>query len=500
MTASKIFLSFCSAFIFGIFLNSFFEISLIIILIFLIFALILISLFWQHKKIVILGLSFLFMLLGIWRTLQVEEKISKSELQIYNDTKETIILTGNVISEPDIREKTIKLKIGNCKLKINDNWQDVSGAILITTNRYLEYQYCDKLKITGKLKSPQNFEDFNYKDYLKKDGIYSLMDFPKIELLKRGDCQNFSAKVFSRILKIKNYLREVIEENLSPPQSAILSAMLLGDKRKISQEWKEKLNITGLRHITAISGLHVTVLTIILMNILLALGFWRQQAFYFAIIFLFFFILLTGLQPSAIRAGIMGGLFLLAQYLGRMNSSFQAIFFAGAIMLFQNPLLLKLDLGFQLSFLATLGIISLSSIFQDWLKFIPWQNIRSILAMTFSAYLFTLPILIYNFGYFSLVGLITNLLIVPTLYWIMFFGFIFVVVGLIFPFLAWLLSFLVFFLLSYLTFIVDIFSRLPFAALSFRNVHWLFLLIFYLILAIFTWRAREEQRLKFLKY
>lgn len=500
MSPSKIFLSFCLAFILGVFLSSFFQISLILIIIFLIFSLILISVFWSYKKIVILGFSLLFLLLGVWRHLQIEEKISKSKLQIYNDKEETIILTGNIVSEPDIREKTIKIKVGNCKLKINDNWQDVSGAVLITASRYPEYQYCDKLKIVGNLKSPQVFEEFNYKDYLKKEGIYSLMDFPKIELLRREDCQGFSSKIFSQILKIKNRLNEIIEENLSPPQSAVLSAMLLGNKRKISQEWKDKLNITGLRHIIAISGLHVTVLTVILMNILLALGFWRQQAFYFTIIFLFFFILLTGLQPSAIRAAIMGGLFLLAQYLGRMNSSFQAIFFAAAIMLFQNPLLLKLDLGFQLSFLATLGIISLAGIFQDWLKFIPGQNIRSILAMTFSAYLFTLPVLIYNFGYLSLVGLITNLLIVPTLYWIMLFGFVFVIAGLIFPFLAWLLSFPVFFLLSYLTFIVDIFSRFPFATLSLKNIPWIFLLIFYLFLAIFTWRLRENQKLKFLKY
>lgn len=488
----------------------------------MIFGLILISVFWPHKKIVILGFSFLFLLLGIWRYQLAEIKISKSKLQIYNDKGKIITLVGIVSAQPDIQQKSQKLVIKIKKMQnllalthesngfFEENLErshpfwEKSGTywerVLVTTNRYPEYQYCDQLKITGRLKNPQVFEEFNYKDYLKKEGIYSLMDFPQIELLKRGDCQGFGSKIFSQILKIKNQLSEVIEENLSPPQSAILSAMLLGDKRKISQEWKDKLNITGLRHIIAISGLHVTVLTVILINVLLALGFWRQQAFYFAIIFLFFFILLTGLQPSAIRAGIMGGLFLLAQYLGRMNSSFQAIFFAGAIMLFQNPLLLKLDLGFQLSFLATLGIISLAGIFQDWLKFIPGQNIRSILAMTFSAYLFTLPILIYNFGYLSLVGLITNLLIVPTLYWIMLFGFVFVIAGLIFPFLAWLLSFPVFFLLSYLTFIVDIFSRFPFATLSLKNVPWIFLLLFYLPLIIFTWRLQEKKKLAFLKY
>jgi competence protein ComEC len=300
-------------------------------------------------------------------------------------------------------------------------------------------------------------------------------------------------------LDFKNKLRESIEQNLSPPESSILGAIVLGDKRKISEEWKTKLNFAGVRHITAISGLHVTILTSILMTLLIGLGFWRQQAFFGAILITILFIVMTGFQPSAIRAGIMGGLYLLAQYFGRLNTSSRTIVFAAALMLFLNPLLLRLDVGFQLSFLAMLGIIYLSPFFQNWLKFIPWLQVKSILAMTFSAYFFTLPILIYNFGYFSLIAPITNILILPSLPFIMGLGFIFALAGIIFQPLGWILSWPCWLLLTYLIKIVDFSSSSSLSAYTLK-ISWAWLPISYLILGVITWRLQEKQKLKFLEY
>jgi len=474
----------------------------------LILGILLISTLWSHKKIVVIGFCLLFLVLGIWRHQATELKIINDELRKYNDLDQKITLIGIVLDESDIRERSIKLTISSEQLTANNEQLKIKGRILITTNRYPEYQYGDKLKITGELKTPQVFdpkslkatgspateggigEDFNYRDYLKKDGIYSVMNWPEIEIAEKNQ-GNF---VYAKILSFKNKLRESIYQNLSPPQSSILGAMILGDKRQISQEWKGKLNITGVRHITAISGLHVTVLTTILMSFLLALGFWRQQAFYFTIILITLFIVMTGLQPSAIRAGIMGGLFLLGQYLGRLSVSSRAIVFAAALMLVQNPLLLKLDVGFQLSFLAMLGIIYLLPAFRGWLKFIPWENPKSILAMTFSAYLFSLPILIYNFGYISLISPFTNLLIVPLLYWIMLFGFIFALSGIIWQPLGWIFSLPVWLLLTYLVKVIGFFSQ-PWAFKILENVSWIWLVISYLILGYFAYQLNKRKGL-----
>lgn len=504
MVASKIFLYFCLSFIGGIFIGSFSLVFQPVLLAILIFGILLISVFWKYKKFVVVGFCLLFLALGIWRHQGVELSVMNNGLRKLNDSKENITLLGIVATEPDIREKSIKLTLDNLVLETKGNGGKslpISGRILVTTWRYPEYEYGNRLKITGQLENPPIFEEFNYKDYLKKERIYSVMSWPEIELLTKETPSSVLEQGYAKILQFKEELRESIYQNLSPPQSSILGAMVLGDKRKLTDNLKEKLNIAGVRHITAISGLHVAVLTSILMTILIAFGFWRQQAFWFSAILIALFIIMTGFQSSAVRAGIMGGLFLLGQYLGRMGVSSRSIVIAAALMLAHNPLLLKLDVGFQLSFLAIMGIIYLVPVFQDWLRKIPAMfQLRNILAMTLSAQVFTLPILIYNFGYLSLVAPITNILIVPLLPFIMLLGFVSGLTGIIFQPLGWILSWPAWGLLTYLVKVVDWFSGFSLTYLTIENIHWIWLIILYSILGFITWRLQEARKLKFLQY
>jgi len=495
MTPSKIFLYFCLSFIIGIFLNSFFNIGQVVLLGFLILAIFFIAVFWKRFNLGIIGFCILFLILGIIRYELAETKAVNSEIQKYND-KDTVIFSGIVSAEPDIRENHIKLEIDNIFFNDNDLNKKAEGKILITTEKYSGYEYGDKLKITGKLQTPQVFDEFNYRDYLKKDGIYSVSYYPKIELADRGQ----GSFIYSQILSFKNNLREVVYKNLSPPQSSILAAMLLGDKRQISEEWNEKLSYAGVRHLTAISGMHITILTAILMSFLIGLGFWRQQAFYLTIILIFLFIIMIGLQPSAVRAGIMAGFFLLGQHLGRLNISSRAIIFAASLILFFNPFLLALDIGFQLSFLAMLGMIYFLPLFRRLLSFLPdFLELKDIFSMTISAQIFTLPILIYNFGYFSAVAPIANILIVPFLPFLIGTGFIFVLTGVFSNFLAWIFSLPVLFFLSYLIKIVDFFSGLSFSV-YFVEIPWFLFLFFYAVLAFIIYRFNKKQRLDFLNY
>ena len=455
---------------------------------FSILGILLISVFWKYKKMAIIGFCLLFLMVGVWRHQQ-------AELKIIHPLAQNITLIGTVVSEPDIRENRIKLTVETEK---------IPGKILVTTERYPEYQYGDKLEITGELLTPPAFEDFNYRDFLAKDGIYSVMYRPQIEPIKQQDRDPISI-FYAKILEFKDKLRKSIEQNLSPPQSSILGAMILGDQRRMSEELKEKLNITGVRHITAISGMHIVILSVILMQFLIGLGFWRGQAFYLTLAFIVLFIVMVGLPSSAIRAGIMAGLFLWAQKIGRLSTASRALIFAGAGMLALNPLLLRLDVGFQLSFLAIIGIISFAPIFQNWFKKIPdnlfgFIKLRSIIAMTFSAQIFTLPILVYNFGRISLIAPITNILILPLIPFILGIGFLFGIVGTVWQTLGWVLSWPAWLLLTYLFTIVDWFSQIPLAALTLQNVHWAWLAIAYLVLGSIAWWLNEREKLKFLKY
>ncbi len=246
--------------------------------------------------------------------------------------------------------------------------------------------------------------------------------------------------------------------------------MILGDQRRMSEALKDKLNITGLRHITAISGMHITIIALILMQFLLMLGFWPNKAFYITLTFLFLFILMVGLPASAVRAGLMAGVFLFAQKIGRASSSFRLLVLAAALMLVFNPLLLRRDVGFQLSFLAIAGIIFLAPRLQWRLKKIPeykFVNLRSIISMTLSSQVFTLPILIFSFGRVSLVGIFANVLVVPLLPFILPAGFAAGLAGIIWQPAGWLFSLPVWLLLTYVVKIVEWFSFLPLASISF---------------------------------
>ncbi|MFH1423384.1 MAG: ComEC/Rec2 family competence protein [Candidatus Nealsonbacteria bacterium] len=485
MTASRIFLYLCLSFVAGIFIGPIFFPLQPLLLGFLILGVFLtsvpLSLNFKKKAVfVCAGFCLLFLALGVWRHQQVLSDIPQIK-------EENVSFTAIVIKDPDIRETSIKLTLRG----VGDPL--IEGKILVTTSRYPEYQYGERLKITGKLETPPVFDGFNYRDYLKKDGIFAVMSWPKIEVLGAGA----GNPVMSLLLSFKNKFKESIRRFISPPESGILEALVFGDEGGISKEWREKLNFTGTRHIAAVSGMNISIITILVLNVFLGLGLWRKQAFYFSAGLIVLYILTIGAPASAVRAGIMGGIFLFAQYLGRLSSASRAVVFAAAMMLFFNPLLLRLDIGFQLSFLAILGIIYLQPSFTKWLKHLPdfkFFPLRATLAATLSAQIFTLPVLIYNFGYMPVLSPVANILIVPLLAPITIIIFIFGLASMFFWPLGYVLSWPVWLAIAYLTSVIDVFSKFPFASLVITNIHWSCLLLSGMILGFLAWRLNKKPK------
>lgn len=488
MTYSKIFFYFCLSFIIGIFVGSIFFISRTFMFGFLFLSalVILIFLFRKYKIAAIVSFCLIFFLLGLWRYQSAELRIKNQELTKYNGQE--IILLGKILTEPDKRENTVQLIVNTEKIAFGEKIIATSGKILVKTNKYPEYNYADLLIIKGTLKEPEIFDNFNYKDYLAKKGIFSLIEWPKVDVVKKENYSNWWQFSYAQILRFKNKVRENISQYFSSPQNTLLAAMLLGDQSTMSQDLKEKLNITGLRHITAISGMNISILCGILMSLLLGIGFWRNQAFYISLVIIFLFVVMIGFQASVARAGIMGVMFLLGQKVGRVSVSSRAIIITATIMLVITPTLLRWDVGFQLSFLAMLGMVFLVQPFEKILKFIPQEkliNLRSILATTFAAQIFTLPILIYNFGRVSLVSPLTNVLILPVIYWVMIFGFLFGILSAVWSGFGWIFLWPCWFLISYSMKIIDVFSQ-PWAAKTIASIPWIWLIFLYLLLGIFT--------------
>jgi competence protein ComEC len=490
----KIFLFSCVSFIIGIFIGFVLQNYLWPIGAFFISCLVIFFFFAKKSKWIIIFCA-LFFILGYLRAEFLQSNDFGNRFGDYFGIEAEI--KGIIIKEPESGQKNQKIVV-----ELNEiNGQDIpeKGRALIFAAPYPKYEYGQGISIIGKIEEPPFIEDFDYKEYLSRQGIFAVVFSPEITIVSDNNRLSFIREIFKKILIVKSFLRENIYKNFSDDDSNLLTAMILGDNSRLSDEQQEILNKSGIRHLTAISGMNITILVNILMFVFLAIGFWRKQAFLFTIIFILFFVILTGLQPSAIRAGIMGFLYLFGQIIGRQNDSSRAIFFGAAIMLAFNPFLFK-DAGFQLSFLAIMGINYLFPVFSKWLRGVPnVLGFRNILAMGFAAQIFTLPILIYNFGYISIVAPITNILVIPISSLLIIFGFLAIISGtishilsLVFIFPCWIFS-------NWTQLVSRFFAFSPFSSINLK-ISWIWIIIYYVFLGYLIWRWKKSHRFQILGF
>ncbi len=453
------------------------------------------------KKEKAIFLFFVFMVLGAIRANYMLYSLKQSELLFFNDKNMEVVFSGKIDKEPE--EKTLNQKlVVEIKEIIEHGLKEspqapffkTTGKVLVLADKKTEYMAGEKIIVKGKPESPKNFDEFDYKNYLEKQGILSVIKNPeKIE--KTADAPIY----FRAVFKIKEKLRKIINEGLVFPKSALLGAIVLGDKKEMPDYLKESFNKSGTRHITAISGMHIAILMNVLMAIFIGLGIKRKISGLTVMLFILFYLFLIGFPASAIRASIMGAGIILAQIFSRMPDSIRFLLFAAAAILLINPFLF-FDAGFQLSFLAALGINYLSPFFNKKLKKIPKNfGIRSVLSMTFSAQIFTLPVLFYHFGYLSLLSPVANVLIVPTMPLVLAMGILGIIAGLIFLPLGFLVFIPLSFILGYVIFISDLIAAIPFFAINAR-VSLAVVLVYYLLLALFVHHQKRKERFWFLEY
>jgi len=485
MTPSKILFFLCLSFVTGIFLELIIRIPQIFVCGFLLLGIIFVfSAFFTKRIGFVLGFCVLFLAMGILRVQISEFNIANDKLSKLNGAGQ-VTLTGIIYDEPDVRDTSQKIKV-----KVGDS------IILVTTKIYPEFKYLDNIKLIGKLEAPQVTDEFNYKNYLLKDHIYSVMAFPKISAIsgpRSAGEVNIFQKIYSKILFAKEKLSQSIQQISLPPHSLLLEGIILGNNKNITQDLRDKLSNSGLRFLTAISGVHVIILSAILVSLLMFFGFSRISASSLSLIFIWLYIVITGFSASGIRAAIMGSIFILAGVLGRQNTSSRTIILAASLMLLQNPLLLIYDIGFQLSFMASMGIIYLKPLLDFLFKKLFKDNLKEltdILAATFSAQIFILPLTIYNFGVLSLSAPIASILILPVMPWILSFGFAFSIVGIFSNFLGSILYIPCYILITYFLKVMDLLSQPQFAKSI--NISWLWIAIFYVLIFSSTYFLNKK--------
>lgn len=408
-----------------------------------------------------------------------------------------------VAEEPDIRDRSCLLTFSASGIIVNDERKEVSGTALIQVPRYPAYRYGDVLKITGKLETPEPFDNFDYKTYLARQGIYSVVYYPKVEVLGQGE----GFKPLQWIYSLREQLSASLARALPEPQGSLAQAILLGLRGNIPDSLNEAFSRTGTAHLLAISGLHMSIIIAILLSLGILL-FGRQHSIYIwlALALIWLYALLTGMHPPIIRAAIMGSLFLIAEYLGRQRSALIALTFAAAVMVGIQPQLLW-SVSFQLSFLAMAGLILFYPYFQAWGrkgvallfknkgKIVPTASIITDgFAATLAATIAVGPLIAYNFGIVSLVALPTTFFSLPALPAIIVTAALVAFVGLFALLASQILGWLAWLFLSYLVFLVQGFAVLPHSSLEVTTIStwhiWGYYAILAGVIACFNYRTK----------
>lgn len=491
LTKSKIFFLSTLGFLGGIILRSLWSLDFFIAFIIFIVSIVLLAIFKSQQRTTIVGLILLGCSLGITRYIIELPKDSIQEIKNYNN--QDVNFVGVVVEEPDARIDKVKLTVEAGQLTPDPSLQiegsnAVRGRVLVTVPLYPKYNYGDKLEISCYLKDPEPVEDFAYDKYLARYGVYSICKADSVKLIYSHQ----ASKIKETILGFKNYTLKIINQILPEPESSFLAGLLVGARQSIPEEVTLAFNRTGTTHIIAISGYNITIIVSVLMSLALGLGLSRKRSWIAIVTGIIFFVILTGASSSVVRAGVMGLVVILARQVGRPSQMKNILSLTALLMVIANPFVLMFDIGFQLSFMATLGLVYLSPILEKYFKKLPEKfGLKESLVSTISAIIMTTPLSLYYFGRFSIVAPLANMLVLPVIPLAMLIGFINVLIGMFSIGLGQLFGWISWVVLKYVIAILSLLSSWQWASVEVPKMTGIGIVVFYGILIWFILRNKR---------
>ncbi len=422
--------------------------------------------------------------LGAFRVAIADQERDQSALRSLANT--TTVVTGIVGREVDRRLDAQRLTVTVTSVEQNGAAASLHERLLVTTGLFPEFAYGDRLRIRCRLAAPEPFDRFAYDDYLALSRIYTVCRSPLITLLEHGR----GNLLVHRILQTKTWFLDRLNTFFPEPQASLIAGILVGARRAIPPDLQTTMQRVGLTHIVALSGYNITIIVTMVFVLALHLGMGRRRAFWVIAAVLVSFLVFTGAPSSVVRASVMGVLVLIARRVGRMGRIWYALIFAATVMTLLNPRMLLHDAGFQLSFLATIGLVSVAPLLEPRLRWIPQTlGLQETMAATLGATIMTTPLIALQFGRMSLISPLVNAMVLPTLSIITILGFAAVLVPLVGPMLApavWLL-------LAYLISVSEWFARLPFASVPVPELSPAVLVVCYAVLILFLARWNTHQ-------
>lgn len=418
--------------------------------------------------------------LGLLRTQYYEQSFLYA---LSDELNNEVSIIGEVIKDPDKRSNLQMVSV---------KYEDT--IVLVSTDLNVPVSYGDKVQVSGTLKLPEAFttdlgRTFDYPGYLKAKGVEYTISFADVVVVEVGAGNYF----VGALLSVKHSFMNQLDQVLTEPEGALADGLLLGLNQGLGDQLEEDFRRSGIIHIVVLSGYNI-MLVVTFVIFLLSFFMRKKWRLVFGLLAILSFALIVGLSATVARASIMASLLLFAQTFGRTYDVLRALLVAGFVMLIINPYLLFFDIGFQLSFMATIGLIAV----------LPWlsaneqpevlTSVRGYVVATVATQIAVMPLLVYHIGEVSVVSVLVNVLVLPAVPFAMLGAFLAGISYAVVPMLGLAIGLLTGYLLTYIIIVAQWFSSLPFATITFTEISFWWIGILYVGIGYGYWWSMLKEK------
>ncbi|MFZ1987726.1 MAG: ComEC/Rec2 family competence protein [Minisyncoccia bacterium] len=438
----------------------------------------------EAKGYILAAVFLLALLCGAGRTMLTPQTLPAAFVP---SVGENISREGIIVSDPDVRET-------NQRVTVRIQEEDSTTRILVVAPTYPELSYGMQVQVSGKLEIPKPFEGdgdriFAYDTFLAKDGVFGIVQQGRIEII--SSASGIVPKSVAALYSVKHVFIRGLQNALPEPEAGLATGILVGGKQGLGKDLLEAFTISGLVQIVVLSGYNVMIIAEAFLRALSFLP--KRFARMSAGVGIIFFVILAGAGSSLVRAALMACLALFARATGRIYDALRGLCAVLILMLLWNPLLLAFDPGFQLSLIATLGLIVGTPIVEKRLTRIRNGYLRDIVATTIAAQVAVLPLLLWQTGNLSFISFIANVLVAPAVPIAMAFSFIAGLVGIIIPIIAPALGIPAYFFLAYIVSVAEYAAAFPFAHAILPSFGFVLVILSYGFLWWFVQKYKEPE-------
>jgi competence protein ComEC len=437
--------------------------------------------------------------LGAARYQAAQPRLDQNSLAWYNDQEGPFTVEGVMIAPADERDYYTNLRVQVTQLHGPNTYlfKPARGVLLAKAPPGGDWRYGDRVYLEGALTTPPQDEAFSYRDYLAREGIYSLMPYAQAQRIGRGA----GNLLWGALYAVKERALQTVYRIYPDPEASLLAGILLGVESGIPDNVSEAFRQTGTSHLIAISGFNISLIAGMLVTLFRRLLGPRKGAVA-AGLGIAFYTLLVGADPPVVRAALLGGLSLLAAQVGRRQHGLNSLAVVAGLMALWEPQVLW-SVGFQLSFTATLGLVLYTEPMQAaferlagrwldkaWVKRLAGP-VGEYFLMTLAAQIVALPVLAYHFRSISLISLVANPLVLPAQPPLMVFGGLALLAGLVWAPLGQALGYLSWPFVAYTIRMVELLARVPGGNLALGEVALPVVAAYYA--ALLTWTFGRER-------